>query len=528
MIANITKGNFLKPLLEYNENKVNKKEATLLSVQNAMTNSKGENGYENAIHRISELGYSSKRKDKFFHVSINFPESDKIKLDDNLLNQIAADYMEQIGFRDLPFIVYKHDDTNHPHIHIICSNINEQKKAIVTSNDRIISQKITRDLEIKYGLTIVSSEKKQISNVNKKTNFTSLNEELNFHLKFALQVYRVQTLTELQNYLNNINLDVQVLKGVKELSGKKTAWDGVVFNKLDNDFKQNQKGIKASSLYLKPTLNNLEKAFIRNISFHKSNRKVIRNQIDYSLSSYDKIKIEDLQRKLLLKNIELNVKYDSNSNLVGLSFIDTKTGYKYTGEQIGKNYTAKNIRSYIGSKTELKPTVLTTINFKKYQEKIEKENLNINQKLQTLIYLGFKVHYDKNSIFISDYKNKTGEGYIKLYDSININASTIELYKNSKNIKFNDLSEINKLHFEYNRNKFDNNIEKLNDILFKIDQINNPKENGGFNKERNVFVQEYLDNLYQDIYNYQSDDNQEHFSISDIDKKKKRGPKRKR
>ena len=150
MIANISKGGFLQPLIEYNEKKVNANEAEILHVENSIKTKNDPEGYKNAISRISSLGYSSKRKDKFFHVSLNFPEGDNSKLTKELLIDVAKDYMDKMGFSEIPYVIYNHKDTNHPHIHIVTSNINHEKKAVSTSNDRLTSQKITRELEIKY------------------------------------------------------------------------------------------------------------------------------------------------------------------------------------------------------------------------------------------------------------------------------------------------------------------------------------------------------------------------------------------
>src|SRR5690606_19319354 len=161
---------------------------------------------------------------------------------------------------------------------------------------------------------------------------------------------------------------------------------------------------------------------------------------------YNKITIDNLQKKLSLKGIELQHKYDSKYNLVGVSFVDFKTGYKYTGEQIGKNYTAKNIAQYIGSKNEIRPNIITTLNYDRFSKNLD--HLNINQQVHSLIALGFKVQFQDNSISISDYNNNPGEGYVKINGSVNLNPSIIDLYKSSKNIQFNNLTDENKLHFE--------------------------------------------------------------------------------
>jgi hypothetical protein len=523
LIANITKGSFLKPLLAYNDKKVSMGEAVLLSVENTITNSKGENGYKNAVNRILELSTTSNRKDKFFHVSINFPEQDKAKIDNHLLQKVANDYMQKLGFDDMPYLIYKHDDTNHPHIHIVACNINENKKAIVTSNDRIISQKATRELELKYDLTVISSKKGENIKPNKETrvNFNSLREELNYHIKYALNNYKVQNIGDLEKYLKINNLELQVLNGNKVINGKEVNYHGVVFNRIDVDFKRCQKGIKASSLNLKPTVENLEKIFKRNEPYHKSKKASIKNQLDYILSPYDKITMDQLKKVLLLRDIKLNDRYDSNSKLVGISFENLSTGYKYTGEQISKKYTAKNLADLIGEKIQIKPAVITEMNYKKVQDNLE--NLNINQKIQTLIYSGFKVNYQNNQLSISDYKNKTG-GYIIINDNININTGTIELYKQSKNIEFNNLSNVNILQFEHSRAKLEGDTEKEERVLNILEKIQNPRETDNTKELRHI--KENLDDQFQDNYVYQINNDDDSNKLSDIDKnaRKKRKP----
>jgi hypothetical protein len=56
---------------------------------------------------------------KTIHVSLNFDPSEKFT--DEKLNEIAEVYMQKIGFADQPYLVYKHTDAGHPHIHIVSS-----------------------------------------------------------------------------------------------------------------------------------------------------------------------------------------------------------------------------------------------------------------------------------------------------------------------------------------------------------------------------------------------------------------------
>ncbi|MFX9193231.1 relaxase/mobilization nuclease domain-containing protein, partial [Acinetobacter baumannii] len=49
---------------------------------------------------------------KTLHVSLNFDASEKLA--ESKLLQIANDYMNNIGFGEQPFLVYKHEDAGHP------------------------------------------------------------------------------------------------------------------------------------------------------------------------------------------------------------------------------------------------------------------------------------------------------------------------------------------------------------------------------------------------------------------------------
>jgi len=520
MIANITKGSFLKPLIEYNEKKIREGQAKLLAVKNTFGTI--QNVYENAKKMIQNFGSNSKRKDKFFHVSINFPVSDKQKITSELMENIAAEYMKKMGFSEIPYVVYEHQDTKHPHIHIVSSNIDSQGKAIAYSNEWKLSQSITRELEKKYGLTLVSSEKQNVEKVEVPSNFSSLKEELNYHIKNAIYKYRVQNFTDFQKYLNDYNLDIYHLTGLSEYGkGNKATYNGVVFFKNTTDFKKNQKGIKASSLYLKPTYERLEKAFKRNVSFHKARRKEIKGDIDFILSSYNRISLVTLQSKLEIRGIKFTTKYDSTGLLVGVSFTDMKTGHTYTGEKIGKGYTAKNIRGVIADDNQLKPEVITTININKFKNHFER--LNSNQKIQTLIALGFRVVVDNDSVYISDYKNNQSEGYIKFLESKSINPTIVSLYKSSKNIDFNNLTSLNKLHFEYNRAKFNNDHDRMEQIISYLDNQTKNRDDMNLISPRN-----YLDGLYHDVYQHQNIVEDQHTQIADIDKSKKKKPRKRR
>ena len=155
-------------------------------------------------------------------------------------------------------------------------------------------------------------------------------------------------------YLNNHNLDVQLITNLDFKDEEVYIYEGVVFNNLTGDFKQNQKGIKASSLYLKPTKKNLDVIFEKNKETHNKTRVLIKKELDTIFPKYEKVTLTDLKIFLLKNDITLNFKEDFNGKIVGVSFSDKKSGLKITGENVGKNYTARKIASFVGDTTVLK------------------------------------------------------------------------------------------------------------------------------------------------------------------------------
>lgn len=517
MIANITQGGFLKPLLQYNQRKINKGEASLLAVGNVY-----KDNIRLAESMIAGCGYNSKRKDKFFHVSLNFTQNDINVLNDDILKNIAKEYLQGIGFEeDHPYIIYKHDDTLHPHIHIVTSKIHADGKCNNKSIDFRNSQEVTRNLEIKYNLTKVSSKKtaQKTIIIEKSAANTNLTDRLNYHIKFALTTYKVQSLKELQDYLNDNNLDFSILSGVNEIEGKNIPYTGVVFNDLTINFKQKQKGIKASSLYLKPTIGNLEKIFVKNKASHKFKKGQIKNILEYTLSRYHKITLEDLKSNLKGKDIIFNYRKDSNDKLVGVSFTDAINGYKYTGEKIGKNYTAQNLANMFGDKTQIKPEIITKAIYSKYKNHIVNSKDKISE-IENLIKLGFNVQLNNNNLYISDYKNNSLKDFVLFRKNVDyVEDNIIQLIKNSQNLNFNDLSKIDELRFDYNRAKSDNDLPRMNSIEFKMNNLINEEEKED-KIEQPYLPNNDLDELFKDSIVTQETEDYQDNSISDADKKK--------
>jgi hypothetical protein len=84
------------------------------------------------------------------HVSLNPDPKDK--LSDEQLLEIAQIYMQKMGYGEQPYIVFKHEDIERHHLHIVSLRVDKDGKKINDKFEHRHSMDICRELEQKYGL----------------------------------------------------------------------------------------------------------------------------------------------------------------------------------------------------------------------------------------------------------------------------------------------------------------------------------------------------------------------------------------
>src|SRR5690606_22309256 len=80
----------------------------------------------------------------------NFAQGENVSNEKMLA--VAREYMEQMGFDDNPYFIFRHHDSNHPHCHILALRTKFDGSTVSDSNNYKRSEKIVRQLERKYGL----------------------------------------------------------------------------------------------------------------------------------------------------------------------------------------------------------------------------------------------------------------------------------------------------------------------------------------------------------------------------------------
>lgn len=94
------------------------------------------------------------------HISLSFSTQDISKLSDELMVKVAREYLQKMGAKDTQYIVARHFDKEHPHIHLCFNRVDNHGKTISDKNDRHRSTKICRELTEKHGLYIAQVRNK--------------------------------------------------------------------------------------------------------------------------------------------------------------------------------------------------------------------------------------------------------------------------------------------------------------------------------------------------------------------------------
>ncbi len=253
--------------------------------------------------------------------------------------------MDRIGFGEQPYLVYKHNDAAHPHLHIVTTNIKPDGKRIDLHNiGRTLSETARKQIERDFKL--VRAEGRKLSNevplkpVNiehaeygKKPTKRAITSVVNAVMKD----YKFTSLAEFNAVLRCFNV-----------TGDRGSEDTLIYQKKGlqysiTDKRGNRIGvpIKASSIFGKPTLDHLEKQFTRNEEPKKPLKEPLKASIDKVLNEYVHISKSTFVKELNQKGISAIFRQNEQGFIYGVTFVDHKNQSVFNGSSLGKAYSAK-------------------------------------------------------------------------------------------------------------------------------------------------------------------------------------------
>ncbi|WP_297068391.1 conjugal transfer protein MobB, partial [uncultured Duncaniella sp.] len=244
MVAKISIGNSLYGALIYNGEKINKERGRVLDTNKIYNDGSGTVD----IHRAYEdfmrwIPTSSRTERPMMHISLN-PHPDDI-LSDSDFTRLAHDYMQMMGFADMPYLIVKHEDIDRHHVHIVALRVGTDGRCISDRNNFYKNKKVCRELEQKYGLKVAEREKITPDMPIKKVDPNGdLKRQVANTVKMVGMRYKFQTMGEYNAVLSLYNIRCDEADG--KVNGRE--YHGLVYFATDDEGKVIANPFKASRL----------------------------------------------------------------------------------------------------------------------------------------------------------------------------------------------------------------------------------------------------------------------------------------
>ena len=344
MVAKINYGNSLYGALAYNGEKVNEGVAKILETNKVFSPANGTHNISACMQDF--MAYMPSHvltKKPVIHISLN-PHPDDT-LTDEQFSAIAREYIEKMGYANQPFIVYKHEDINRHHLHIVTLAVDERGKKINDGNNFYSSTRILKELEQKYSLIPAQMRKEREVFRLKKVCYgdgENLKKQLASVIKPAAKFYHCPSFKEYRALLSTYNICVEEVKG--EVNGK--TYMGLLY--FASDDKGNKVGkVFKSSLFGRSVgyeaLQNRFKASkekLKEKHLAPKTKEVVAGALRRSATK------EDFRTNLHHKGIDVLFRENEQGRLYGITFIDQNNGCVVNGSRLGKELSANAVAEW--------------------------------------------------------------------------------------------------------------------------------------------------------------------------------------
>lgn len=353
MVVRIVSGKSIRGLLNYNERKMEAGQAELL-MASRFGSELDDLGFNQKLNRFEHLtDLNSRVKTNALHVMLNFAPEEKPN--DDVMQQLATAYMERIGFGEQPYLVYRHHDAAHGHLHIVTTNIQPDGKRISVHNlGRTLSEQTRKELEIEFGL--VKADGRQLKNIlGIKAAEPEIAQYGKAPTKRAIanvvtavtQTYKFTSLAE----LNAVLLQFNVLADRGPKGSEMYERQGLVYSLLDKQGRRIGIPIKASPLPYQPTLRNVEKLFIGNKQKREPKKEPLQKTIDQVFGKYHRLSKATFKKELAKRQVYALFRQNDQGLTYGVTFVDNRNKTVFNGSDLGKDYSPKVLLEKLSATT---------------------------------------------------------------------------------------------------------------------------------------------------------------------------------
>lgn len=337
MVARIINTAHLYDVLDYNEKKLEKNDASLLHASGFLQDTDRLSFQEKfqRFERMNELNTRSRKN--VLHITLNFDPSDQLSKD--RLIAISDRYIEGIGFGDQPYLVYQHHDAGHAHVHVVTNTIRREGSRINLHNiGRNQSRRARKAIEQEFGLQRPEGKKPRRQQQIRPTETKKViygrdqqtKEGIQRAVDMVIQNYRFRSLPEFNAILRAYN----VIADRGGIDSRTYRNGGLIYRALDERGNKVGVPIKASHFSSKPTLARLNTKFQEQQIGAQLDLDNIRARVEWTLFQ-EPADIKELASELKSQDLDLVIWKKEKGNVYGSILVDQRTRMAIQGQHLG-------------------------------------------------------------------------------------------------------------------------------------------------------------------------------------------------
>lgn len=338
MIAKIGHGTHLAGALYYNEDKVDQGNASILLLHKMQETVNKQYTVPQLMRSFEPYLAANKKTEKpALHISLN-PDPKDVVSDEKFI-LMAQHYMEEMGYGDQPYIVFKHHDIERTHIHIVSTNVDRAGRKISDTYEKRRSMDACRKLEQQFDLHQATGNTDQGNKeLFKPVDYRSGNikSQIASVVRHLPRYYQFSTFGTYNALLSLFNITAEQVTAEKNGQTRR----GLLYFAMD------EKGEKASHPFKSSLFNKAAglDALHKHFDFSKpqmadsDSRGILRSTVKVAMHSSKTER--EFKQQLLDQGINTVVRRNPEGRVYGISFIDHESRMVWNGSQLGKDLSA--------------------------------------------------------------------------------------------------------------------------------------------------------------------------------------------
>lgn len=151
------------------------------------------------------------------HLVLSWSKEDQPKLSDEIMVERAKEYMEKVGIRNTQYVIVRHSDREHPHLHLIYNRVDNNGRTITDKNNFAKNVKACKEITLKYGYHL--GEGKDLVNRQALKGKEKIRYELYDVIKAAMKTATTWKGLEVELAKRGISIADKLRSGTQEVQG---------------------------------------------------------------------------------------------------------------------------------------------------------------------------------------------------------------------------------------------------------------------------------------------------------------------